>query len=356
MATLLEALELVPAADDRLRVTLTAACAASEHFLGRHEQAKRRLAAAFESLPDHGSPEAVTVLQALAAGGILTLDHDGGRSFARQALTAARRLGDPALIGAAASALAHATANGGAVDELSAAVDEAASNLDSVTDDTLARHLDAVNRLAWAEFLVERYDDASRHATRGVAVARATGQDQFVPMIAGAHALSAMRRGDLAAAAALADDALETAEVAANGYVTSWVLTVVAHVAMATGDLRAARLAAQRAVGLVEGRADSRIAAIAQVRLAATLHETGDQPGGVEAVLRSGGRAGLPPRPSQLDGLLRGGHDARRARGGPARRRRHARHPRRGDGARARPAAGDGGRGACASRRGAPSR
>ena len=52
-----------------------------------------------------------------------------------------------------------------------------------VPDEALAPHLDAVNRLAWAEFLIERYDDAIRHAARGVAVARATGQDQFVPLI-----------------------------------------------------------------------------------------------------------------------------------------------------------------------------
>ena len=297
VATLLEALALVPADDSRQRVSLTAACAAAEHFLGRHEQAKRRVIDALDSLPDRSSREAVIVLLALAAGDILTLDHDGGRSFSRQALTAARGLGDGALIGAAASAHAHACANSGAVHELSTSVDEAAGRLDAVSDETLARHLDAVNRLTWAEFLVERYEDGSRHAARGVAVARATGQDQFVPMIAGAHALCAMRRGDLAAASALCDDALETAEVAANGYVTSWVLTIVAHVRMASGDLEHARRAAERAVGLVDGLADSRIAAIAQVRLAATRHEMGEEPDGVAALVRAAGGWDFPRIP-----------------------------------------------------------
>ena len=49
-ARLTEALALVEASDVRTRVRLTAACAASEHFLGRHEAADRRLAAALDSL------------------------------------------------------------------------------------------------------------------------------------------------------------------------------------------------------------------------------------------------------------------------------------------------------------------
>ena len=116
-------------------------------------------------------------------------------------------------------------------------------------------------------------------------------------MIAGAQALCAMRRGDLAAASALQEDALETAEVAANGYVTSWVLTIVAHVCMATGDLEGARRAAERAVGLVEGLPDSRIAAIAQVRLAATRHELGEEPDGVGALVRAAGGWDFPRTP-----------------------------------------------------------
>ena len=91
VATLLEALALVPADDSRQRVSLTAACAAAEHFLGRHEQAKRRVTAALDSLPDRSSREAVTVLLALTAGEILTLDHDGGRSFGREALDGGAR-------------------------------------------------------------------------------------------------------------------------------------------------------------------------------------------------------------------------------------------------------------------------
>ena len=161
--------------------------------------------------------------------------------------------------------------------------------MDAVPDEAIAGHLDAVNRLAWSEFLIERYDDAIRHATRGVAVARSTGQEQFGPLIVGAQALSSARRGDLAAAAALQEEALETAEVAANAYVMCWVLTISAHVAMETGDLDDARRAAGRAVDLISGLGDSRVAAMARVRLAATRREMGDPAAGTESLVREAG-------------------------------------------------------------------
>ena len=293
VATLLEAIDLVPAGETRMRVTLTAACAAAENFLGRHEQAKRRLATAFESLSDPESPEAVTSLLALVAVAFFTFDVDAERAFARRALAAARPLGDPVLIGAAASAVAQAAANAGTMAETRSSLDEAAAHLDAVPDGAIAGQLDAVNRLAWSEFLIERYDHAIRHAARGVAVARSTGQEQFGPLIVGAQALSSARRGDLAAAVALQEEALETAEVAANAYVMCWVLTISAHVAMETGDLDDARRAAGRAVDLMSGLGDSRVAAMARVRLAATRREMGDPAVGTETLVREAGGWGL---------------------------------------------------------------
>jgi hypothetical protein len=67
-ATLLEAIDLVPGDDVALRVRLTSACAACEHFIGQHEPAQRRLVAALEALPDQGAPEAVAVLLARSTG------------------------------------------------------------------------------------------------------------------------------------------------------------------------------------------------------------------------------------------------------------------------------------------------
>ena len=107
--------------------------------------------------------------------------------------------------------------------------------------------------VAWSgrEFLIERFDDSIRHAARGAAVVRATGQGQFAPLILSGQAMSATARGELSVATALLEEAMETAEVAANDYLTSAVLTARALVAAATGDLDGARRAAEQSVALV---------------------------------------------------------------------------------------------------------
>ena len=120
-------------------------------------------------------------------------------------------------------------------------------------------------------------------------MARATGQEQFLPLNLSTQALSTMRRGDLAAATALQDEALETAEVAANGYVTCWVLTITAHVCMARGDLDDARRAAERAVALVHDSGDGHVSTMARLRLAVTRREMGEPAARLNDLVRGAG-------------------------------------------------------------------
>ena len=182
-ATLLEAIELVPGDDLASSPRLTSACAACENFLGRHELAERRLVAALSALPDQGSREAVTVLLDLATGAFFTFELERMCDMARRGLAAARVLGEPALVATAAAVLAHGCAIAGLVAEARANADEAGARSTSSPTTRSRCHLDAVSRLAWAEYFIERFDDSIRHAARGVAVARATGQGQFAPLI-----------------------------------------------------------------------------------------------------------------------------------------------------------------------------
>ena len=297
-ATLLEAISLVPGEDAALRIRLTSACAACENFLGRHEPAERRLVVSLEALPDEASREAVTVLLGLAAGAFFTFDLDRMCDMARRGLTAARRLDEPALVATAAAVLAHGCALAGRIVEARSSADEAGTHLDALPDDRLGGHLGALNRLTWAEHLTERFDDSIRHATRGITVARATGQSQFVPLIIGAQALSTMSQGDLSAAVALQDEAIEAAEVAANDYVTCSVLTTAATVAMPTGDLEQARRAAEQAVACLKGAESGLIAVMARVRLAVTLRELGDSAAETADLVSTAGGWELPMIPA----------------------------------------------------------
>ena len=309
-ATLLEAIDLVPGDDVALRVRLMSACAACEHFLGQHEPAQRRLVAALEALPDQGAPETVAVLLALSTGSFFTGEVERMCDMARHGLTAARALEEPALIGTAAAVLAHGCANAGLVAEARSNADEAAARVDELPDDVLALHLDAVSRLTWAEYLIERFDDSIRHAARGVRIAGATGQGQFTALILSAQALSTAVRGDLPAATALQEDAIEAAEVAANDYITSGVLTATAQIAMSAGDLDRARHAGERSVACVAGVEGGHLAAMAAARLALTLRELGDSAAETEDLVAIAGGWELPLIPptwrvSYIDALTR---------------------------------------------------
>ena len=309
-ATLLEAIDLVPGDDVALRVRLMSACAACEHFLGQHEPAQRRLVAALEALPDQGAPETVAVLLALSTGSFFTGEVERMCDMARRGLTAARALEEPALIGTAAAVLAHGCANTGLVAEARSNADEAAARVDELPDDVLALHLDAVSRLTWAEYLIERFDDSIRHAARGVRIAGATGQGQFTALILSAQALSTAVRGDLPAATALQEDAIEAAEVAANDYITSGVLTATAQIAMSAGDLDRARHAGERSVACVAGVEGGHLAAMAAARLALTLRELGDSAAETEDLVAIAGGWELPLIPptwrvSYIDALTR---------------------------------------------------
>ena len=82
-----------------------------------------------------------------------------------------------------AAALADARARGrddrARPNELSRHRSEAAALVDSLSDDELARRLDAAAWLAGAELYLDRYAEADAHASRALAIARATGQGEL---------------------------------------------------------------------------------------------------------------------------------------------------------------------------------
>ena len=181
-AALLESVDLVPADAVALRVRLTTACAGVEHLLGRHEQAHARLASAMDSLRDPASPEAAALMIELAMDGFSRMDYELMREWAERALSTARPLGDRPLTAAAVSVLAFAGAASGATPEAETRRAEAAALVADLDDDELALRLDAAASLAGAELYLDRYEEAEAHAERAIAVGRATGQSEFIPL------------------------------------------------------------------------------------------------------------------------------------------------------------------------------
>src|SRR5207248_6139301 len=179
-AALLEALAIVPEGSHVLRAKLSRACATVESLLGQHEQAGSRLAGALERLPDHGSPEAVALMTKLAVNLVWRARYEEMHQWAERAVTAARRLGDAPLIAAALAPGVLADSMMGASERAEVSRREAMAIVDSLSDDELARHLDAPTRLAGTELYPGRYSDGEAPATRALAVARATGQGELL--------------------------------------------------------------------------------------------------------------------------------------------------------------------------------
>jgi DNA-binding NarL/FixJ family response regulator len=215
-ATLLEAIELLPESARERSVELTALCAATEHWLGRHEDAHQRLARAWNDLPDRSTAAAAALQIELAIDGLYELDFERTATMGRDAVATARALGDRALIAAAASALCLGETVAGHIAIARELREEARAEVDGLTDAELAPRLEALYYLGWAETYLERYDEAVAHLERGMEITRATGDGRLlVPMLLGKNYPFEMQ-GRLAEATECCQRALEAARLAAS--------------------------------------------------------------------------------------------------------------------------------------------
>jgi DNA-binding NarL/FixJ family response regulator len=283
---LLESLALVPAQATATRARLTAACAAVEHLLGDHERAHARLAGALHDLADAASPEAVALMIELAGDAIFRLQYETAQDWGRRALAAARPLSERPLTAAALAVLARSLAWGGVAEAGETVRTEAAALIDALSDEELARRLDAAVNLAGSEIYLDRFIDAGAHAERAVAVGRATGQGQLFPGVFATLGVAWCAVGRLGEAAELLDAAIEAARLSGNTQALAWVLFCRAFVAVPSGDAEIAVAAAQESLDLTRDVGESVIAARAGLMLSVALLQTG-QPARAAEVLAS---------------------------------------------------------------------
>ncbi len=246
--TLLEAIALVPADAVARRIELTALCASVEHWLGRHDEAHRRLVRAWEDLPDHESAEAAVVQIELAVDGMYELDFAQTLAMGEGALRLARKSGDSALIAAAASALALGEASSGHTAAARGHRDEAVALLEQLSDDELAPRIEALYYLGWAENYLERYDDAVAHAQRGIAIARAHGEGRMLVPLMLVQGYPFEAQGRLAEALATCESAVEIARLAAHPHYLFWALFELAWAHYFAGRLDEAAAAAEESL------------------------------------------------------------------------------------------------------------
>jgi DNA-binding CsgD family transcriptional regulator len=192
-ATLLEALELLPAGAAAERVELTARCAAVEHWLGRHDDAHQRLARVWDELSDRSTPAAAALQLELVVDGFYELDLEQSVASGRGALDAAR----------------------------------------------------AIYYLGWAENYLEHYDAAEADVDRGIAIARASGEGRLlIPMML-VKGYTFEMQGRCAESIALCEAAVEATRLSASTHELFWALWELAHAHYFAGGLEAAIAAAE---------------------------------------------------------------------------------------------------------------
>ena len=267
-AAILEGLAIVPAEETALRLKLSTTCSRIEHLLGRHNEAHARLLTALESLSEEAGADAVGLMIELARDAVFRLQYTSGQEWAARAVAASRALEDSLLIAVSLAISARASAWGGDANGGEAMRSEAAALIDALSDDDLARRLDAVVDLAGAEIYLDRFGEAGRHAERALRVGRATGQDQLFPGINATLGVAWCMLGRLTEAAELLDAAIEAGRLSGNPQALAWALFCRAFVALPAGDIQVAIATAEESLNLATAGGQSVIAARAAAVLA----------------------------------------------------------------------------------------
>ncbi|MFE9452200.1 AAA family ATPase [Streptomyces sp. NPDC006739] len=222
---LAEAVDLVPPDRPEQRIPIVALRAVIERILGSTRAAKLALTDELSRWPKT-DPRANPLRLQLATVGMAQGDFDeaAGHLDALLART-------PAPVGrgtltAVAACRALGAAYSGRTGPLRTFAAEAAASIDLMDDEELAAFLDETGQLGWAEALAERHHDAIRHMTRGIRVARLTGQSYLMPYLLLCQSYAQQATGDIGGAVASAASAEEMAHLLDRPDLIGYALTL----------------------------------------------------------------------------------------------------------------------------------
>lgn len=272
------------------RTTVTTACAQAERFLGRYEQAHRRLARALRVLPEQASFESADLLIELTLNEFYRSRYDAMHGWAARAAHGARTVGANAQTAAVLVMRALAATMTGPTTTARSHRQEAATVVDELSDEELSRRPDTAGWLAIAEIYLDLYAEADAHASRALELARTTGRGDPLHRLYPVLPRVWYVRGKLAEAAELLDGAIEAARLIGSPPSLAGNLFNRSVVALAVGDMETALATAEEAAELTHGLDEGLVSGWAALRLAGVLLEAGQPDGAVEVLLdRAGG-------------------------------------------------------------------
>ncbi|MFI1707350.1 ATP-binding protein [Streptomyces griseoruber] len=281
----------MPAPAGGSRASAVVLCAVMERHLGRYSEAVALLRRELHRDDPAPSP-ADQVALGLELGS--SAPHDTSyptvRADMARTLAVARSLGDEAGVAGALAVAALGEAYEGETAEADTYARQAAALVDSLPDDDLTGLCEQLARLGWAEAFLERFADAERHADRGLAVARRTGQLSLLPhlLLCKAHVHIQICRP--VSAVELSEEAEDIARGIGSDELLAFVLATKAHAMVAAcppGDPRPLAVA-EEAVAAV-GLGVNWWASIARCMLGYAALTAGDPARAREAVLHAGG-------------------------------------------------------------------
>ncbi|MFJ7207154.1 AAA family ATPase [Streptomyces sp. NPDC098789] len=296
--------------DDRVRADAVTLCASMERHLGHYGAAVALLRRELDRRPAPRPAAMLALGLELSSSTPHSLDYAEVRGTVERTFHLAERLGDaPAAAGALAiSALGEAY--GGNVSTALGFIDRAAARVDALADHELADMCEPLSRLSLAEYYLERFEDAERHADRGLTVARRSGPLHIMAHLLLCKAAVHMNTCRLGTALDQADEAESIARGIGSDQLLALALASKAQVLIASlppGD-RTSLTVAEEAVALAGPSTSWWSSLVWYVMSYAALH-SGDPVRARAAMLRVGGGpelAGLQPsmRPLLLEALV----------------------------------------------------
>ncbi|MFF3325346.1 helix-turn-helix transcriptional regulator [Streptomyces sp. NPDC002889] len=292
-----------------LRTEAIAQCAVMERHLGHSPEATALLRRELSRHPGPSPGQAVSLRLALGMSALLTASYPEVRADVAQAVAVARSDDDPTGEAAALALAALGEAYEGETEAAARFADAACRLADALTDPGLTDLCESLVWLAWAETLLERYTDAERHITRGLDIARRSGQLHVLPHLLTSRAFVHLTTCRLPSALEAAEEAESIARAAGSRDLLAFTLaikTLVLLLARPLGD-DSALTTGEEAVAATSG-SKGWWSALAWCMLGHATYVSGDPHRAQEAIMTAGGGPGLPllqpsVRPGQLDTL-----------------------------------------------------
>ncbi len=283
-------LALLPG-DPALRGDAMRAAAAIEHLLGKHDEAQGLLLSALSGLDDR-SAAAMELKLAIAEGCFFSADWNGMRYWAQKA-PEGDEVPSPTFLASTDGLLALAHYGLGDVTAAQELASRSVAALESQSDSDWATRLGALCFLGWAEYCLERYEEAQRHMQRALHVARTNGQEHLSGALLVVSAWSNVALGRLDLASEQAETAIDASMLSTNDLFLRWALTTRCIVEIERGSPAAAVQFGRQAVQAGVDRPSS-WSSVATLYLAEARLEAGE-PDGLRKELFSGHSAPQVP-------------------------------------------------------------